>query len=92
MFLKLCTFFRGAANIAARTHSDVRPVVISCEPLTLGKEEKWYQIPERRFHYHMKVDKSLDIDPYLQQSATIAARKLTHDLQSYFSLETNWNE
>ncbi len=86
------SFLRGAANIAVRTKSDLRPVVISCNPLTLGKDEKWYQIPEKPFHYHLSVRSIMSIDPFLNDEYTVSARKLTHNLQSYFTAESNWNE
>ena len=46
---------RGAANIAVRGGFDVTPVVIRCEPRTLGKGEKWYRVPARRFHLSVAV-------------------------------------
>ena len=84
------SFLRGAANIAIRTQRDLCPVVISCKPLTLGKDESWYDIPDRTFHYHMSVKKPISITPYLGQEATLASRRLTQSLQSYFMRKSKW--
>lgn len=40
-------FQRGAAQVAVRSQCDVLPVVIRCEPLALGKQQAWYDIPPR---------------------------------------------
>lgn len=85
-------FRRGAANIAVRTRVDLRPVIISCSPLTLGKEDKWYEIPPTKVHYHMCVRDTLAVDAFLGEANTIAARKLTQYLETYFNTESLWNE
>lgn len=48
-------FQRGAANIAVRNNVDVLPVVVRCDPPTLRKHERWYQIPSRRAAFHVTV-------------------------------------
>jgi len=85
-------FHRGAANIAIRTGTDLRPVIISCTPLTLGKEDKWFEIPATKFHYHLNVRDALSVDTFTGEADTIAARKLTQYLETYFNTETHWNE
>ena len=79
---------RGAANIAIRTQHNLRPVIINSDPLTLGKGEKWYCIPERRVDYSMSVRDELHIGPYLTLDRWKASRKLTGYLESYFSMES----
>jgi len=85
-------FLRGAANIAVRTRTDLRPVIISCNPLTLGKEDKWYEIPPTKFHYNLCVRDTLSVDAFLGEENSIASRKLTQDLETYFNTESHWNE
>ena len=80
-------FQRGASNIAIRAQVDVTPVIIRCEPPTLSKGNKWYQIPERKFHIAMDVKDDIAISPYLQCSPSLGARQLTRDLESYFAEE-----
>jgi 1-acyl-sn-glycerol-3-phosphate acyltransferase len=83
---------RGAANIAVRTQHNLRPVIIDSDPLTLGKGEKWYWVPGKRVQYFMSVRDELHIRPYLLLERWKASRKLTEYLESYFSMESRWNE
>lgn len=48
-------FQRGAANIALRCQAPVTTVLIKVTPTTLTKSEKWYQIPEKRFEFSLKL-------------------------------------
>jgi 1-acyl-sn-glycerol-3-phosphate acyltransferase len=78
---------RGAANIAARGRLDVTPVRVSCTPMTLGKGEKWYRVPARRFHVVVDVQPDLEIAPFTDgaQGEALAARRLTEYLTQYFA-------
>lgn len=84
---------RGAANIAVRGRLDITPVRLSCTPMTLGKGEKWYRVPTRRFHVVVDVQEDLPIARFLNaaESGTggdaAAARRLTDYLTHYFSGE-----
>jgi 1-acyl-sn-glycerol-3-phosphate acyltransferase len=79
---------RGAANIAVRGVVDVTPVTIKCDPPTLGKGEKWYRVPSRRFHVSLDVGDDLPVAPFLEgASEALAARRLTDHLTGYFRLE-----
>lgn len=77
---------RGAANIAVRGGFDVTPVVIRCEPRTLGKGEKWYRVPTRRFHLSVDVLPDLPVAPFLADGSPepLAARHLTAALGDIF--------
>lgn len=79
---------RGAANIALRSNNDITPVMISCQPTTLTKEHKWYQIPERRTHFNLTLCPLIEIKGFQQKTTTArAARKLTAFLEHYFTQE-----
>lgn len=79
---------RGAANIAIRGALDVTPVVIRCTPPTLGKGEKWYRVPSRRFHMRIEVLPDIPVAPFLAGSAeALAARRLTGHLETTFKTE-----
>lgn len=82
-------FKRGAANIAVRGERAVTPVVIRCEPLTLGKGEQWWQVPPRRARFDIEVRDDIDVDSFSHDGATeaVAARRLTDYLQNYFKHE-----
>jgi len=80
---------RGAANIAVRGRIQVTPVHLSCTPMTLGKGERWYRIPSRRFHYVVDVQPDIDLAPFLDEGRgeALAARRLTEYLTQHFSAE-----
>lgn len=79
---------RGAANIAVRCGTDVTPVIISCLPPTLSKEDKWYHIPSRPFVMSFTVNKDICVACFSEKSAVHGARQLTQYLENYFTKET----
>ncbi|MFL0796657.1 MAG: 1-acyl-sn-glycerol-3-phosphate acyltransferase [Cellvibrionaceae bacterium] len=78
---------RGAANIAVRTKTSITPITITCNPLALSKQHKWYHTARQRLHYKFQVNDDIDIQPYLTEHPSKAARHLTKDLKKYFSEE-----
>jgi 1-acyl-sn-glycerol-3-phosphate acyltransferase len=77
---------RGAANIAVRGARDMTPVLIRCEPATLGKGDKWWHVPRSRACFDIEVQEDLAIGPFSGgASDVIAARQLTDFLQVYFT-------
>jgi 1-acyl-sn-glycerol-3-phosphate acyltransferase len=78
---------RGAANIAIRGARAMTPVLIRCEPATLGKGAKWWHAPSRRVLIQIDVQADLDIEPFKKDgvSDVMATRHLTEFLQNYFS-------
>lgn len=81
-------FRRGAANIAIRTGSAISPVLIYCEPAGLTKNQRWYQVPDKRMHLRFLVMDTLAIDSYKEDTRpSVSARKLNGDLVSYFERE-----
>ncbi len=78
---------RGAANIAIRGRLDITPVRLRCTPLTLGKGDRWYNVPLRRFHVEADILPDIEVAPFLDdaQGEAMAARRLTDHLARYFS-------
>lgn len=78
---------RGAANIAVRGARDITPVLIRCDPPTLGKGEKWWRVPPRRVLLRIDVQDDLAIANFTDAgvSEVMAARQLTEFLQNYFT-------
>ncbi|MCU6500227.1 1-acyl-sn-glycerol-3-phosphate acyltransferase [Rugamonas sp. A1-17] len=78
---------RGAANIAVRGVRDMTPVLIRCEPATLGKGDKWWRVPPRRVSISIEVQDDLAIAAFTGGAASdvMAARQLTEFLQKYFT-------
>ncbi|MFC0309036.1 lysophospholipid acyltransferase family protein [Gallibacterium trehalosifermentans] len=73
---------RGAANLAIRCQVPMRIVHIVCEPRSLSKEQAWYQVPERKSFFYVKVQELYDIAPYLAEDVpeSKAVRRLNRDL------------
>ncbi len=81
------TFKRGAAHLMLMSNCPVRPVYISCEPATLGREDSWYVIPERKITYHFTVMAELDMAPIRQANKSgvpLKSRWLTGYLVDWY--------
>ena len=91
---QLNDFQRGAANIALRAGVPIRPVLISCTPSTLTKNEKWYHIPEQPFHIHVKVLDAIRVEDVLDDVTVNPknVRQLNQQLQWFFNQELSVNE
>jgi 1-acyl-sn-glycerol-3-phosphate acyltransferase len=88
---ELGSFARGTAHVALCANSDPIPVTIKCEPATLYRGSPWWNVPERRFAYSVKVDEPLSIKDALPNDLPEGpaarprrARALTRTLQNYF--------
>ncbi len=86
-------FLRGASYIVLRSGIPVLPVLIDCNPPTLTKQERWYQVPQRRFHLRVAVREPISVSSWATpgESLPIAARKLTRALETYFTQELSKN-
>ncbi|WP_027348847.1 lysophospholipid acyltransferase family protein [Halotalea alkalilenta] len=78
---------RGGANIALRTNTAITPVVIDCQPPTLGKHEPWYRIPARRVRLRLSVSSDLPVICAPTLPSGLAARALTAQLNEHFNNE-----
>jgi 1-acyl-sn-glycerol-3-phosphate acyltransferase len=83
---ELGMFHRGAARIALASGCGIVPVVIRCEPPTLGKGEPWFQVPDRTAHLTLDVQPALSPEDYAAAHAApgFAARRLTEDLHQLY--------
>lgn len=79
-------FKRGAANIAVVAQCPITPVVIHCEPRTLQKGDRWYDIPEKPPLFQLHAQPSLDIEQCIDTSRprTVQYRHLTQFLREYY--------
>ena len=79
-----------AANIAVRGAPLVTPVLINCQPPTLGKGDKWWRVPPRRVQFRLEVRDDIDTHSFTSggTSEVMAARRLTEHLQQFFTRET----
>ena len=85
---KPLSFQRGSANIAIRTGTDITPVMIDCDPLSLTKNSPWYRIPPKSMHFQIQVNDKFEVGEFTNDCPpSIGARKLTRDLCEYFKKE-----
>ncbi|MDO6695059.1 lysophospholipid acyltransferase family protein [Aliiglaciecola sp. 3_MG-2023] len=83
---------RGAANIAIRTNVDITPVIISCEPISLTKQDKWYHIPSSPMHFNISANPIIKVSDFQLSNSTKNARLLTDYLTKYFNAEVGVND
>lgn len=82
-------FKRGAAKIAIKAKKDMTPIVIKCQPRMLGKEAKWYKIPDTKPHFTIEVGNKILVQEFLDinKSENIQSRNLNNHLVKYFKEE-----
>lgn len=81
-------FCRGAAQVAVRSGCDILPVVITCEPLALGKNQAWHQVPDRPWRLTLRIcppRKLADFDWHEGMPHGVAARHVTRAMQTFFA-------
>ncbi len=84
--LNLLDFKRGIAHIAVAAGCLIKPIFVRCEPITLRKHEKWYQVPATPPCFTLQGLPELEIDQCIDiaRPKPIQVRHLTRFLQSYF--------
>ncbi len=76
---------RGAAYVAMRSQLPLTPVSIRCEPATLEKAQKWYEIPDRKMHYVFRVEQEIVItDNEVATTQALTARRATEKIRLKF--------
>lgn len=84
-------FQRGVARVALEADCDLQPVSIHCDPPTLRKGQKWYDVPDRPFRLSLRMLDPMSTrairdslrDGRITRSA--AARRLTAELREILS-------
>ena len=81
-------FQRGAAQIALAARIPLRPVTITCDPITLYKGNAWYRVPARRAHFVITVGEPIPVAEFLARGEppSLAARHLTKALAEWFEV------
>lgn len=79
-------FQRGFAHIALRSGCDPIPVLIRCDPPTLMKGTRWYDVPDRTAELRIEVGAPIPIAAFAGDATgePAAARRLAHGLASYY--------
>jgi 1-acyl-sn-glycerol-3-phosphate acyltransferase len=79
-------FQRGAAHTALSSGRPLLPVSIRCEPPTLMRGQKWYDVPPCRMQFSIEVGEPI-VPPTLSADASrgLAARRMTAELRDFFA-------
>jgi 1-acyl-sn-glycerol-3-phosphate acyltransferase len=79
-------FQRGAAHIALKSRRELLPVVITCDPPTLLKGQKWYEVPDRPAHLTLRVENPILPAEHRDAgtSPALAARRLTNEVWQFY--------
>jgi 1-acyl-sn-glycerol-3-phosphate acyltransferase len=82
-------FQRGAAQIALAAGVPLRPVTLTCNPITLFKGNAWFRVPARKAHFVITVGESIPVAPFLAEGVahSLAARHLTQALSQWFETD-----
>jgi 1-acyl-sn-glycerol-3-phosphate acyltransferase len=77
----------GAAAIAIRANSEILPITIQCIPPTLAKGVPWYQIPETRPYFAIRIFAPVSIEELSRGDSNCrqATRALTKTFESLLS-------
>jgi len=82
---RLGPFHRGAAHVALRSGVPLLPVVITCDPPTLLKGQRWYHVPDRTVQFTVQVDRPLwPMEMTAGITEAIAARRLTAEMRELY--------
>lgn len=80
---------RGAAQIAIAAAHDFQPVLITCNPVILSKQDAWWYMPPQRPHFSFRVLPSIAVGEYAAMaeeanSTGLAARRLSACLEEFY--------
>ena len=79
-------FQRGVAHIALGSRCNPIPVLIRCDPPTLTKGTRWYDVPDRTAELRIDVEAPISIAALVGDATRepAAARRLARGLASYY--------
>lgn len=78
-------FQRGFANIAVLAGAPILPVFIRCDPPTLLKGDRWYDIPHCRALFELDVKLPISVDAAAAPARGREARRLTREINGAFA-------
>lgn len=82
----LGSFQRGAAHTALRSGRPLLPVSIRCDPPTLMRGQKWYNVPSRRMQFSIEVGEPIPSPTLgMDEPRGLAARRMTAELRDFFA-------
>lgn len=78
---------RGAASVIATSRRLFTPLIMTCEPSTLTKGKKWFEIPSRRVHFRISVGEPVDPAPLLADDELLSKsnRRINGAIEELFA-------
>lgn len=77
---------RGMGNLALAISADIQALTLSCTPISLTKEDKWYKIPVKKITFNLKVGPYIHVSSYKDDKPrSIRVRALTKDIQHFYN-------
>lgn len=87
----LGAFRRGVAHVAFGSGCDIVPVVVTCDPPTLMKDQRWYAVPDRRVELTVRVGERLRLGtPAAPETPVAAARARTAEIRTRYEAELGY--
>ena len=81
-------FQRGVSHVALHTGHSIRPVYLKCEPASLSKHQKWYDIPDRPFVFSLRVGELIRTAAWQDDKPRgVQTRQLTRFLEQHYTQE-----
>ena len=77
-------FQRGVSHVALHSGCQLRPAYLRCTPVTLSKQQKWYDIPDEPFVFSLQVGELIDTSPWQGCTTSITTRRLTLHLEEHY--------
>ncbi|MEE2678574.1 MAG: lysophospholipid acyltransferase family protein [Myxococcota bacterium] len=79
-------FRRGFAHVALRATAPILPVCIRCDPPALGKERRWWQMPNETLRYTIEIGEAIDPGGLVPQHGGrgATARRVTAALRDFY--------
>ncbi|MFT5487775.1 MAG: 1-acyl-sn-glycerol-3-phosphate acyltransferase [Paracoccaceae bacterium] len=77
---------RGAASVISTSRRLFTPLIMTCEPSTLAKGQKWFEIPHRRIHFKISVGEPVDPVPLLTDGEQLSKsnRRINNAIEELF--------
>jgi 1-acyl-sn-glycerol-3-phosphate acyltransferase len=80
-------FHRGAIHVAMRTGVPLIPVFVRCEPPSLAKGQKWWDVPGETLHFRLEVGEPLSVAELTAAGGPrgAATRRATAALRDFYA-------
>lgn len=77
---------RGVASIITTSRKPFTPLIVTCDPSTLAKGQKWFEIPSRPMHFKISVGEPVDPVPLIaeDEQSGKSNRRINRTIEALF--------